>query len=365
LTSCPAVSSQPAASFIYTDVNIGGTNAGGLPNTEQVINAVDAAGIAETIRFWGSSTGVALKFVQRNFSGEKIFETTLDTRPYYNYYQFIRTVKRDGNTWVYDGGAISNYGMDPHVISSADPQGFAVAVESDGLNYARRSVTRIVDELGNEHNFERDPHGRMTKSTSPEGDSREFSYDDRGNLLSVTYKAKPGSSLGDIVTSSAYPASCANPVTCNKPTSTTDPKSGVTNFTYDPVHGGVLTKTLPPDANGVRPQTRYSYAQRYAWLKNASGGYSQAATPVWVLISQEYCRTSAANLSGDCAAGPSDEVVTTYEYETGNAGKPSNLLLMGIAVAADGQTQRTCYGYDKWGRKISETKSRAGLTSCQ
>jgi hypothetical protein len=39
-------------------------------------------------------------------------------------------------------------------------------------------------------------------------------------------------------------------------------------------------------------------------------------------------------------------------------------MLRGVAVTADGQTLRTCYGYDRDGNKISETKPRAGLAVC-
>ena len=40
------------------------------------------------------------------------------------------------------------------------------------------------------------------------------------------------------------------------------------------------------------------------------------------------------------------------------------LLVRGVAVTADGQTRRTCYGYDALGRRISETKPNAGLGAC-
>ena len=43
---------------------------------------------------------------------------------------------------------------------------------------------------------------------------------------------------------------------------------------------GPAVPTLQPDGSrpNVQPQTRYTYAQRYAWIKNSSGTYSQAAT---------------------------------------------------------------------------------------
>lgn len=138
-----------------------------------------------------------------------------------------------------------------------------------------------------------------------------------------------------------------------------------TDYTYDSVHGGVLTKTSPPDANGIRAQVRFEYTQRYAWVKTAGGGYTTAGDPIWVKTRERTCKTSATittNGVASCQGGASDEVVTDYEYGP-NSG-PNNLLLRGVAVTADGQTLRTCYGYDANGRKVSETKPAAGLGVC-
>jgi hypothetical protein len=38
--------------------------------------------------------------------------------------------------------------------------------------------------------------------------------------------------------------------------------------------------------------------------------------------------------------------------------------MRGVVVTADGQSLRTCYGYNKFGDKISETSPRAGLGGC-
>lgn len=199
--------------------------------------------------------------------------------------------------------------------------------------------------------------------TWPEGNNEGYLFDARGNMTSKTVMAKSGSSLSNIVVSAAYPSSCTNVTTCNKPSYTIDARGNRADYTYDSAHGGVLTATGPADANGVRPVKRYAYAQRYAWIKTNTGGYTQTASPVWLLVSEKTCRTSAT-VSGACAGGSSDEVVKTYEYgpDTGLVG--NNLLLRGVAVTADGLTLRTCYGYDRDGNKIFETKPRANLTVC-
>lgn len=146
---------------------------------------------------------------------------------------------------------------------------------------------------------------------------------------------------------------------CNKPIIRIDANSNTTDFTYDPAHGGVLTETGPA-VNGVRPQKRYAYAQRYAWVKNITGAYVQAATPIWVLTQESYCKTGAASGNGCAIAG--DEIITQYEYGP-NSG-PNNLALRGVVQDVGGLALRTCYSYDNAGNKISETSPKAGLTAC-
>lgn len=207
--------------------------------------------------------------------------------------------------------------------------------------------------------------------TNAEGVKVQMTWDlQTRNLLQSRQKAIAGTGLTDIVSSSIF--DCSLPINCAKPTSHTDARGNVTNYTYSPVHGGVLTETGPAVdvvsaagtvTAGVRPQTRYDYVQRYAWISNGAGGYVQAATPVWLLNATSSCRTSAAtgNASAPCAAS-GDEVTTSYDYGP-NAG-PNSLLLRGQVVTADGVSLRTCYSYDQRGRRISETQPNANLTSC-
>jgi YD repeat-containing protein len=232
------------------------------------------------------------------------------------------------------------------------------------LDYTTGRVLSDTDALGRKTTFTPDSFHRITDVTFPEGNKDHYDYDSRGNVLLKTSIPKPGSGLANVVVQAVYPVNCTNPKTCNQPASVIDARGNQTDLTYDSAHGGILTKTLPPDVNGIRPQTRYQYSQLYAWKANASGIYSQASAPVWRLTSETYCRTTAAT-GGSCAGGAADEVVTTYEYQVGNSAKGSNVLLIGIAVTADGKTLRTCYGYDKWARRISETQPNANLASCQ
>ncbi|MEM9592294.1 MAG: hypothetical protein AAF967_13330, partial [Pseudomonadota bacterium] len=90
-----------------------------------------------------------------------------------------------------------------------------------------------------------------------------FTYDSRGNLTQSEQKARPGKLDAPTMTSAMFPASCtaASRKTCNKPSSVTDASGNRTDFEYSPTHGGILKQTAPADASGVRPETRYSYAQ--------------------------------------------------------------------------------------------------------
>jgi len=206
------------------------------------------------------------------------------------------------------------------------------------------------------------PGSQLGSETLPEGNETDYAYDSRGNVTSTTMKAKPGSGLSNIVVSASYPAACSNPKTCNKPTSMTDARGAVTDFTYDSSHGGLLSEMAPaPASGGARPLKLFTYAQKYAYVLNSASALVPASTPVWVRATMIECQTAAGSSTPACdSAAP--QRVTTYLY--GADGTADNLLVHGIAVTADSQTLRTCYGYDTLARRISETRPRAGLTVC-
>lgn len=224
-------------------------------------------------------------------------------------------------------------------------------------------ITKKVDPLGRTTTYTYDAFNRLLSVTPPEGNTTNYTYDSNGNVLQITLHPKTGSGSTPLSESWTYGSSpCyVSPKTCNQPDTHTDPRGNVTTYSYDANHGGVLTETDPADANGIHPVKRYAYAQRYAWIKNASGSYVQAPTPIWLRTEERTC-AQTATVGGACAGGSSDEIVTSYDYGP-NSG-PNNLLLRGKVVAASGTSLRTCYGYDQYGNKISETSPRAGLTSC-
>lgn len=210
----------------------------------------------------------------------------------------------------------------------------------------------------------------------PEGNKEIFHYDRMGNVISHQTVPKPGSTLVPILLQASYPGGPCDPaayidasgkigpppITCYRPVWTKDAKGNQTDYTWDPTTGMILTRTSPARPDGVRPQVRYSYTQRYAWWSDGAGGYVKAATPIWVKTRESYCQNSGAsgNIAAPCLGN--DEVVTDYDY--GPDAGPNMLLVRGVATTSGGQTLRTCYGYDLQGNKISETKPAAGLAVC-
>ena len=204
------------------------------------------------------------------------------------------------------------------------------------INIAKEQVISYIDEFERETKYEYEPGPYLTKETFPELNYNVYQYDGRGNLKSTTRYPKPGSPLAPTIVSAVFPDACPNPVTCNKPESTKDANGGVTNYTYDPVHGGVTIVTAPPPtANAVRPQTRYTYVQL-----DANGAPSTSGTYVVQTIS--LCRTQTV------CAGTSDETRTTYAYGR-------NLLPTMVTVAAgDGSVSSvSAFTYDDVGNVIA------------
>lgn len=202
-----------------------------------------------------------------------------------------------------------------------------------------------------------------------EGNKLDFAVGLAGNVGSKTATPKSGSPLTATQVTLGYPIDNYNPTDpvcvaagaalCDKPLLKTDERGNQTDYAWDATHGGILSETGPA-VNGIRPQTRYTYSQRYAWIRASGGGYTPATSPVWVLVQKSSCKAGAASGSGCALAG--DEVRTDYDYGP-NSG-PNNLLLRGTVEDATGLALRTCYGYDAQGNRVSETKPRAGLGAC-
>lgn len=220
--------------------------------------------------------------------------------------------------------------------------------------------TSITDPLNRTYSFQYNAiPGTLSGMTTPEGLQETYARDGCRNVTKRTVTPKSGSNLTPITTSATFGNCGVRAVAADSPTAVVDANNNQTDMTYDPV-SGLLTSMTGPAVNGVRPQTRYGYVQRYAWVLSG-GSYVRAASPIWLLAQESRCRTGAPGASGGCALA-GDEVITSYDY--GPDSGPNTLLLRGKVEDATGVAARTCYAYDKLGQKISETKPNAHLASC-
>lgn len=271
------------------------------------------------------------------------------------------TIAYDGLDRVY---TVSN-GVGTWTYGYSDSAGVFTTTKTDPLSnvwtYRSETDTGLLlsekDPLNRETTYAYDEKGRMVRVVRPEGDADEYSYDVRGNVIEVRRKAKPGSGLSDLVTSTSYPSTCINAVTCHQRISTTDAAGKTTDYTYDTTHGGVLTATAPsPDGTASRPETRYSYTALYAWYKNSTGTVVQAATPVYRLTG-----ISACSVGQGCIAAAT-ELKTTITY--GTASVANNLLPTSIAKGAGDAslTATTAMAYNQVGDVVSVDGPLLGTT---
>lgn len=288
---------------------------------------------------------------------------------------------RASSQTLLDGGTWGTSGMTPEVLN--DPEagwlGYneTTMVDPNGvtswMNFQGSSPLALSDALGHTTSFtfrgsgvypdtETSAGSFLMQAIYAEGNKYVAEYN--GPFWAITKEtmvAKPGSGLADLVKTYGYGSgSCTTYQNC-KPTWIRDPKNNQTDFTYAS-HGGLLTEMKPaPTAGASRPLTIKTYVQKYAYIKNSGDSLVPAATPIWMLSTWTQCQTVAGSSATVCdSSGP--QIVSTYQY--GNDGTANNLLVKGVAVAADGQTRRTCTGYDVWARKVSETKPNAGQAVC-
>lgn len=226
-------------------------------------------------------------------------------------------------------------------------------VTGDGMPW------KIVDRNGQPTLYEWSRH-YPTKVTHPEGNYETFTYNDRFNITSKTSFPKTGSSLSAITQYASYDTNCININTCNSPNSYTDGKGNVTDWTYTSYGKKASERRPAPTAGGARPLTLYTYTQKAAYVL-VGGMLASTGEPIWMVDTETQCQTVPGSNSVTCDPS-ANQTVTTYLY--GADGTADNLLIRGKTVASGGVTLRTCYEYDRWRHKVSETSPNANLQVC-
>lgn len=202
-----------------------------------------------------------------------------------------------------------------------------------------------------------DANNRLTRTTQPEGNYVNYTYDARGNVTETRQVAKSGSGLADIVTTADYDATCTNAAKCNQPNHVLDPLGNRTDYSYDATHGQVTRIQLPsPGADaagtetGTRPEINYGYTALHAQEKNSSGVLVNVATPQYKPTQITTCATAAT------CAGTANETKVTIEYNTPNL-QPTKVT----TASGDGAiSSSVAYGYDARGNLTSVDGPLAG-----
>lgn len=311
----------------------------------------------------------------------KIVEPSGRTTDYSYYNRVAGFAGTGGGFYVVEPAILGSASTDTHTTNYKLGHGvFNYAFNQFSNNYIRHTATgysgtNLVFFTGmgilqtakdhftyHSYIFEDGWNNEIKTMYSPQGTFKYY-YDDKKRLIKRTHVVGADENAPENIDFVAgYPATCSNPKTCNNPSYFTDGEGNVTDYDYHPQSGQIAKITKPAGRNGVRPEARYTYEQKYAWYKDSSGSFQRATQPVWLLTQESTCQTGASNGSG--CQNSSDEVVTTYDY--GPDSGPNNLFLRGMAVTAAGETRRTCFEYDNYGNRTSETnpKGTAALTSC-
>jgi RHS repeat-associated protein len=262
----------------------------------------------------------------------------------------LQTVNRDGVNWTYtyNGvasqyilGALKSYKFDSISVSGPNGYGRTYAIQSHdyGSNtgflprYEIWHVNSSTDELSRVTTYAYDVNQKLTAVTYPEGNSVNVTYDARGNIITRTDKAKPGSGLPDIVQQAFFSSTCSG-VTCWRPTWYKDANLKQTDFVFNT--SGQLTQQLDPaDAAGVRRETDNAYT--------LSGTLSRKTL------------TRVCGQTTTCSGNAESDTEYTY---FGNTFLPATVT---VKEEATGATRTTTYTYDPAGRLLSADGPRTDV----
>ena len=257
----------------------------------------------------------------------------------------VASVTNGTGTWTYSWSTSGS----PQTVTVTDPDNNQQVYVSNNAGL----ITSAKDAAGRTTTYQYDGYGRVTSVTHPHGDVIAYAYDARGNVTNTTWTPAGGGTA--ITTQASYDSSCSYPAKCNKPNTTTDARGAVTSYTYDNNTGVLLTVTRPAGANGVQPQTRYSYSWLSANMKNASGSMVQGA-PIYLLTSVSSCNTQAA----PHCIGSADETRTTISYNpNANLGPSSVTVAAGDGSISSAQNLT----YDVFGNLATSTSPLGAVTS--
>ena len=242
----------------------------------------------------------------------------------------VSSVTKDGVTKTYSWSTSSGNNV---VTVSGGETGGATVTTNPSVGQPGTVTSATSNSVTNTY----DMSNRLTRTTWPEGNYVEYSYDARGNVTQTLFVPKSGSGLSNISTSANYDTTCSNAVKCNSPNYTVDANGNQTDYDYDSTHGQITQVQLPAPASGQpRPQIDYSYTALYAQEKNGSGTLVNVGTPQYKLTQITSCATAAT------CSGTANETKVTIAYNTPNL-QPTSVT---VAAGDNSISSTTTYAYD-------------------
>jgi len=309
----------------------------------------------------------------------------------------VYQVIRPQGTWTY------SYSADSTTATVTDP------TSRQRVTVFNTAIARATSDTfaGRTTSYQYDSFGRVTRITAPQGNYVQYTYDGRGNVTQTDTVANANGG-GTITTKASYDASCGNPLKCNKPNSTTDARSNVTSYAYDPTYGVVTGITPPADAAPIGftyvnqpapgggtilvPQTQSQGGTTTTYAYPGSGDPQPSSVSVGgggVTATQSFTYTSDGDVK--TVSGPVKGMVTTSIHDVlrrvigvvGPGANPATGKYPASNFIYDGngrlQTQQqgtsdsagttfaalatTAYGYDAGGRRTSMTVSGTAQAS--
>ena len=326
-TDTPAVA---LAKFTYTR---------GTPNTVTDLTGRtwSYTGFSNALGAQDGTRNYSLKLPSDSAASVAVSAATLDYAGT-SHNNFVTQVVRQDQTFNYAYTAVSGSGYNPrkqfNKIVITGPLGYkrTIGLQVFGAPYPRQLITSDTDSFGNVTNYTYS--GTVLESiTFPEGNKEIYQYDENGNIIKKTMIAKAGSGLANREVSAYYSVNNCRDVACYRPDYTIDARGYRTDYSFDPDHGGMLTKLEPAASNGLRRLTTMTYT-------TING----------------LARLQRVSVCAGAECGTVAEQVTEYTY-WGNTSLPQTVT---VTNGARSLTQVTSYNYDDAGYLVSEDGPLAG-----
>jgi YD repeat-containing protein len=268
-----------------------------------------------------------------------------------------------GNSWRYYSTPFRSESVSP-LQAAAPGRGNVTYYDQYG------QAIRTVDPLLRTTTTTYDAWGRPQLVTQPEGNATLTAYDVRGNVITKTQKAKPGSGLTDLVTTTAYGegptvAVCSNPITCNKPAYTIDARNFRSDYGWDAATGMPLSLRQGWNSGGTACQISTgggcpSVTFAYGTGQDDYDPYDPLAPTGKIFLPTS--QTEAAESGTTTTAYSYTLKAFSSTYAPMGIRTVKRLVPTQVTVDSGGLNLTTCFDYDDAGNIISDRSPRGGGT---